>query len=148
MVAHAGEAAGPESIWDAVRDLNVERIGHGLAASSDIKLMEYILKRGITIEACPVSNIRTKVVPSMERHPIRTFLGRGLEVTVSTDDPTLFDTDMNNEYLQLHRRLNFTVPELFKLSLNAVDSSFLPEKRRINMRKAFIKEYERLRARA
>ena len=148
LVAHAGEAAGPESIWDAVRDLNVERIGHGLAASSDIKLMEYILKRGITIEACPVSNIRTKVVPSMERHPIRTFLGRGLEVTVSTDDPTLFDTDMNNEYLQLHRRLNFTVPELFKLSLNAVDSSFLPEKRRINMRKAFIKEYERLRARA
>lgn len=144
LVAHAGEAAGPESIWEAVRYLDVEHIGHGVAASSDLKLTEYLLERGVTIETCPISNVRTGVVSSLESHPIRTFLERGLEVTVSTDDPSMFGTDMNNEYLQLHRMLNFTLPELFRLSLNAVDSSFLPEERRINMRESFTKEYQRL----
>jgi adenosine deaminase len=80
----------------------------------------------------------------MKRHPIRTFLEKGLKVTVSSDDPSMFGTDMNNEYLQLHQHLSFTIPELFKLSLNAVDSSFLPEKRKINMHESFIKEFERL----
>ncbi len=144
LVAHAGEAAGPESIWDAVRYLNVERIGHGVAASRDPELMKYLLERGIAIEMCPVSNLRTGVVSSLQRHPIRNFLERGLMVTVSTDDPSMFNTDMNNEYLQLHRRLNFTIPELFKLSLNAVDSSFVPRERRIKMRESFIKEYQHL----
>jgi len=144
LVAHAGEAAGPESIWEAVKYLNVERIGHGVAASRDPELMNFLLKRGITIEMCPISNLRTRVVSSLKRHPIRTFLERGLMVTVSTDDPSMFNTDMNNEYLQLHRNLNFTIPELFKLSLNAIDSSFLPERRRINMRESFAKEYQRM----
>ncbi len=144
LVAHAGEAAGSRSIWEAVTDLNVEHIGHGVAASSDPKLMDYLLERGITVEMCPVSNVRTGVVSSLERHPIRTFFERNFKVTVNTDDPSMFGTDMNNEYLELHRRLNFTIPELFKLSLNAVDSSFLPQEQRIDMRESFIKEYQRL----
>jgi len=144
LVAHAGEAAGPESILEAIKYLNVERIGHGVAASRDPKLMNYLEKRGITIEMCPVSNLRTRVVSSMKRHPIRTFMEKGLVVTVSTDDPSMFNTDMNNEYLQLHRHLNFTIPELFNLSLNAVDSSFLPEEKKVKMRESFVKEYERL----
>jgi adenosine deaminase len=144
LVAHAGEAAGPESIWEAVRYLNVERIGHGVAASRDPELMNYLLKRDITIEMCPISNLKTRVVSSLKRHPIRTFLEKGLKVTVSTDDPSMFNTDMDNEYLQLHRNLNFTIPELFKLSLNAIDSSFLPEKRKIKMRESLIKEFKRL----
>jgi len=144
LVAHAGEAAGPESIWEAVRYLDVERIGHGLAASQDPELMSFLLERGITIEMCPVSNLRTRVVSSLKRHPIRTFMEKGLKVTVSTDDPSMFNTDMNNEYLQLHRHLKFTVPELLKLSLNAVESSFLSEERKISMHESFMKEYQRL----
>ncbi len=140
LVAHAGEAAGPQSIWDAVRYLNVEHIGHGLAASSDPRLLDYLFERGITIEMCPTSNIKTGVVPSLHRHPIKTFLKRGLTITVSTDDPSMFGTDMNNEYLQLHRRLNFTIPELFRLSLNAIDSSFLPENQKTKMRESFKQE--------
>jgi adenosine deaminase len=142
LVAHAGEAAGSKSIWEAVKFLSVEHIGHGVAAAKDPRLMDYLLEQGVTIETCPVSNVRTGAVPSLRRHPIRTFLDRGLMVTVNSDDPSMFNTDMNNEYLQLHDRLNFTIPELFKLSLNAVDSSFLPEKHRINMRESFIKEYQ------
>lgn len=144
MVAHAGEAAGPESIWDAVKYLNVEHIGHGVAASLDPKLMSYLEDHEITIEACPVSNLRTGAVSSLQRHPIRTFFERGLSVTVSTDDPSMFGTDMNNEYLQLHKNLKFTIPELFRLSLSAVDSSFLPKENRFNMHESFIEEYQHL----
>jgi len=142
--AHAGEAAGSESIWDAVKHLKVEHLGHGLAASTDPALINYLAKHDITIEMCPTSNIRTGVVSSLENHPIKAFLRRGLNVTVSTDDPSMFGTDMNNEYLQLHRRLGFTIPGLFKLSSNAVDSSFLSEDRKISMRESFVKEYQRL----
>jgi adenosine deaminase len=144
LAAHAGEAAGAESVWDAVRVLGVERVGHGIAACNDARLMGYLLERGVTIEVCPTSNLKTGTVPSLERHPIRTFLERGLRVTVSTDDPSMFGTDMNNEYMQLNQRLNFTIPELFKLSLNAFDSSFVPEEARMDMRESFIKEYGRL----
>jgi len=144
LAVHAGEAAGPESIWEAVRYLDVEHIGHGVTAGSDPRLMGYLRERGIVIEMCPISNVRTGVVSSLESHPIKTFLDRGLKVTVNSDDPTMFGTDMNNEYLQLHRKLGFAIFELFKLSLNAVDSYFVPEKRRIRIRESFIKEYQRL----
>lgn len=144
LVAHAGEAAGAQSVWDAVKHLGVERVGHGLAASTDPELMNYLVKRGIAIEACPISNMRTGVISSLESHPIRTFMQQGLRVSVNSDDPSMFDTDMNNEYLQLYRRLNFTIPELFKLSLNAIDSSFISEEKKMKMHESFIKEYQRL----
>jgi adenosine deaminase len=144
LVAHAGEAAGPESVWQAIRHLKVEHVGHGVSASQDRKLMDYLSKRGIVVEACPVSNVRTGAVSSLHQHPIRTFIDGGIIVTVNTDDPSMFCTDMNNEYLQLHKSLGFTIPELFKLSLNAVASSFLPDERKTTMRKAFVKEYRHL----
>jgi adenosine deaminase len=144
LVAHAGEAAGADSIWGAVRDLEVERIGHGLSAITDPRLMDYLVARNTTVETCPTSNVRIGMIPSLERHPIRAFIERGLNVTVSTDDPAMFDTDMNNEYLQLYHRLNFTISELFKLSLNAVESSFGQQEQRIKMREAFLKKYQHL----
>jgi len=144
LVAHAGEAAGPESIWDAVKYLNIEHIGHGVTASLDPELVNYILKRDITIEMCPTSNLRTGVVPSLQKHPIRTFFDKGVRVTVNSDDPSMFNTNMNNEYLQLQRQLNFTVSELFQLSLKALDSSFLPITLKEQMHECFIEEYRRL----
>jgi len=142
LVAHAGEASGPESVWGAVRHLDVERIGHGTSAIRDPKLMDHLRDKGITVEVCPVSNVRTNVVPSIREHPIRAFYDHGIPVTVNSDDPSMFGTDMNNEYIQLHEQLGFTVPELFQISLNAVDSSFLPEKEKIDLRKTFIREYD------
>ncbi|UCD44087.1 MAG: adenosine deaminase [Candidatus Bathyarchaeota archaeon] len=142
LVAHAGEASGPESVWGAVRYLDVERIGHGTSAIRDPKLMDHLRDKEITVEACPVSNVRTNVVPSVRDHPIRTFYDHGISVTVNSDDPSMFGTDMNNEYIQLHEQLGFTVSELFQISLNAVDSSFLPEKEKNDLRKTFISEYD------
>ena len=141
LAAHAGEAAGPESVWGAVRHLGVERVGHALAARDDPRLMDYLKEGGVTIEACPVSNVRTGAIPTVGEHPIREFQSRGIRVTVNSDDPSMFETDMNNEYIQLHRHLGFTVQELFGLSLDAVDSSFLPEKERERLREAFVEEY-------
>ncbi len=144
LVAHAGGAAGIESVGGAVRGLGVERIGHGTVAAKDPELMRFIADRGVTIEACPVSNVRTGAVASVARHPIREFIDNGIRVTVNSDDPSMFGTDMNNEYVQLHRQLGFTVPELFQLSLNAVDSAFLPEKERATLRERFVDEYAAL----
>jgi len=144
LVAHAGEAAGPESIWDAINYLNVERIGHGVTARQDPKLIAYLRKRDIAVEMCPTSNLRTGVITSLQNHPIKTFFDKGVKVTVNTDDPSMFNTDMNNEYLQLHQQLNFTVSELFELTLNALDSSFLPETQKLQMHESFMKEYRRL----
>jgi len=144
LVAHAGEVTGADNVWETIRTLGVERIGHGLAASTDPSLIDYLLDHGITIEACPTSNVRTGAVRSLENHPIRNFFERGLRVTVNTDDPSMFGTDMNNEYLQLHQRLKFTISELFKLSLNGVDSSFLPEEKKKSMRESFTKKYQGL----
>jgi adenosine deaminase len=145
LVAHAGEAAGPKSVWDAVNYLGVEHIGHGIAAIHDPRLMNHLVEQGITVEMCPTSNVKTGVVPALERHPIRTFLKKGVNVTVSTDDPSMFGTNMNNEYHQLSLRLNFSISELFSLCLNAVNSCFLPKRQKINMRQSFIKEYHHIR---
>ncbi|MCW3990335.1 MAG: adenosine deaminase [Candidatus Bathyarchaeota archaeon] len=144
LVAHAGEAAGLESVWGAVKGLGVERIGHGTVAVKDPELIEFIAERNVTIEACPVSNVRTGAVASVADHPIREFIDNGIRVTVNSDDPPMFGTDMNNEYVQLHRQLGFTVPELFKLSLNAVDSAFLPEEDKAALRERFVDEYTAL----
>jgi adenosine deaminase len=88
--------------------------------------------------------VKTRVVSSIQHHPLKAFHDFGLTVTVNTDDPSMFGTDMNNEYLQLHNQLGFSVPELFKLSLNAVDSSFLPEESKSKMRESFLKIYHRM----
>ena len=144
LVAHAGEAAGPDSIWQAVTELEVERIGHAVTAVHEPKLMEHLKKRNIAIEACPTSNLRTQVVNTIKNHPIRVFHNLGLTVTVNTDDPSMFGTDMNNEYLQLHHQLGFSLHELFNLSLNAVNSSFLLEESKSKMRKSFMETFDRI----
>ena len=91
-----------------------------------------------------VSNLRTGVVPSIKEHPIREYFDQGLLVTVSSDDPSLFHTDMNNEYIQLHQQLSFTIPELFQISMNGVDAAFLDEGKKNQLRSSFLSEYRRI----
>ena len=144
LTVHAGEVCGPETIWEAIEHLGVERIGHGVTARQDPALVEYLLKRNISIEMCPVSNLKTKVVDSICNHPIRDFFDRGLNVTVNSDDPTMFGTNMNNEYHTLHDELGFSLLQLFRLSINAIESSFLPQERKDRLRKTFHEEFEKL----
>jgi len=124
--AHAGEAAGAESIWDAINYLQVERIGHGTRAQDDPKLVDYLAEREIPVELCPMSNIRTGVVDSISKHPVREYFERGLIVSVNTDDPKMFGTALDEEYASLERECGFTKEEIRKLILLSVQSSWLP----------------------
>jgi adenosine deaminase len=141
LVAHAGEAAGPGSIWDAITHLGVERIGHGVTAIGDSKLLDYMKEHQIAIEACPVSNVRTGVVETLTEHPIWEFYEKGLLVSVNSDDPSFFHTDMNNEFIQLNEHLGFSLGDLFWLTMNAVDSSFLSTEDKKELRKSVRDDY-------
>jgi adenosine deaminase len=92
-----------------------------------------------------VSNLRTGVVSSIVEHPIREFYDRGLIVTVNSDDPSLFNTTINNEYLQLHEHLNFTLEELFDLSLNAINTAFIDDSMKTKLLESFRSEYQSIR---
>jgi adenosine deaminase len=124
--AHAGEAAGPSSIWGALRALEVERIGHGTRAREDAALLEHLAQQQVPLEMCPLSNVRTAVVPSLDAHPIRDYVRQGLLVSVSTDDPKMFNNSLALEYELLERELGFTRDEIRSLILNGARSSWLP----------------------
>ncbi len=88
--AHAGEAAGPQSVWGAISRLHVDRIGHGTSAHEDPELLDYLAIHGIPLELCPTSNVRTGAVSAVKAHPIRHYFEHGLIVSVNTDDPKMF----------------------------------------------------------
>jgi adenosine deaminase len=136
--AHAGEAAGAQSIWGALRNLRVERIGHGTRAFEDEKLVEYLNQHQIPVEMCPISNVKTGVVPSIEAHPIRDYFERGLLVTVNTDDPKMFGNTLAEEYELLVQKLDFTTDDICELILNAIQATWLPESRKQQFRNAFL----------
>jgi len=98
VTIHAGEAAGPESIWAAIRDLGATRIGHGVRATEDETLLDFLGEHGIGIECNLTSNVQTSTVPDYASHPLRTFLERGLLATINTDDPGISGIDLAHEY--------------------------------------------------
>jgi adenosine deaminase len=128
--AHAGEAAGPESIWGAVKELKVERIGHGTTAIKDSRLLDYLEQHEIPMELCPISNLRTGVVSKLEEHPVKEYFKRGLIVTINTDDPKMFNTTLEKEYMALVEVLDFTLKDIKTLISNSFQSSWLPDKRK------------------
>ena len=128
--AHAGEAAGASSVWAAVRKLQVERIGHGTRAVEDPALLDALAERQIPVEMCPLSNVRTGVVASIEAHPIRQFFDRGLLVTVNTDDPKMFGNSLEMEYRLLQEVHGFTWAEIVQLHQNAIQGSWAGAERK------------------
>lgn len=98
ITVHAGEAAGPESIWQAIRELGAERIGHGVKAVQDPALMEFLAQHGIGIESCLTSNIQTSTVASLAQHPLKAFLNHGILATINTDDPAVQGIEIGHEY--------------------------------------------------
>jgi adenosine deaminase len=145
-VPHAGEVVGPESVWGALRVLGAERIGHGVRSVEDPALVEYLRQRQIPLEICPTSNLCLGVYPSYEAHPLRRLWEQGLYLTVNSDDPPMFNTDLVREYQVLADRLGFTATDLERLSLNALRASFLPASRQAALESAFRAEFARLRA--
>ncbi|MET9427700.1 adenosine deaminase [Streptomyces sp. NPDC003036] len=124
-VPHAGETTGPQTIWDALRELRAERIGHGTSAPQDHELLAYLAEHRIPLEVCPTSNIATRAVTDIDRHPIREMVAAGVLVTVNSDDPPMFGTDLNHEYAVAARLLELDERGIAELAKNAVEASFL-----------------------
>jgi adenosine deaminase len=138
--AHAGEAAGAESIWSAIKLLLVERIGHGTRANEDPSLVACLAEKQIPLEMCPMSNVRTGVVNQLSNHPIRKYFEQGLAVTVNTDDPTMFNTSLAKEYQSLVQECGFSRREICGLVLAAIESSWASPDRKQSLRQEFTKD--------
>ncbi|WP_234411171.1 adenosine deaminase [Nocardioides terrigena] len=126
-VPHAGETTGPETVWDAVRLLGAERIGHGTSSAADPELLEHLADAGIVLEVCPTSNIATRAVATMDEHPLRTFVEAGVPVTINSDDPPMFGTTLNGEYGVAADLLGLDEDGVADLARSAVRASFAPE---------------------
>ncbi len=127
LTNHAGETTGPEAIWEALA-IGSERIGHALSAIQDENLLQELKVRSTTgLELNPTSNVRTGVCPSFAAHPLRQYFDRGLLVTLNSDDPAFFGSDLANEFLLAHTEQGFTREELRHLAANSIRASFLPE---------------------
>jgi aminodeoxyfutalosine deaminase len=126
-VPHAGESTGPQTVWDAIRVLGAERIGHGTSAAQDPKLLEHLAKHGIPLEVCPSSNVATRAVASLDEHPIQAFLDAGVTVTVNSDDPSMFGTSLNQEYEIAARLLDLDAAGVAELARAGVRASFAPD---------------------
>ncbi len=137
-VPHAGETTGAQTVWDAVRLLGAERIGHGVSAVGDPELLAHLARHGIPLEVCPTSNVATRAVASLDAHPLRTFVEAGVLVTINSDDPPMFGTDLNAEYAVAAELLDLDEAGVARLAQSAVVASFAPD----DVKRALIAEIE------
>jgi len=131
---HAGEIGGPELVREAIEILGAERIGHGIGVMRDERTMDFLAARGIPLEVCPTSNLRTGALARQlgletagyDQHPLASFFRRGLPVTLSSDDPAMFETTVSDEYLHAHR-MGLNAVDLVQLAEASFRHAFLPE---------------------
>lgn len=143
-VPHAGEISGPNSVWTAIKLLNAERIGHGVHSIEDPDLIEYLKTKAIPLEVCPTSNICLKVYPDYAHHPLRQLWDASLLLTIGSDDPPMFGTDLNHEYQVLVEDFGFSQVELEQISLNGVRASFLSQGEKQQLIQEFKEEFKRI----
>ncbi len=125
VTAHAGEAAGPSSVRDAVRRYGAHRIGHGTRAAEDTGLLRRLADAGVVLEVCPSSNVALGVVASVAEHPVRHFLDAGVPCVVATDDPTLFATSLSREYQRLRDEAGLADDELRRMARRSFEAAFV-----------------------
>jgi aminodeoxyfutalosine deaminase len=136
LTAHAGESAGPESVWGAL-NLKAERIGHGLTAEQDPELIEELAESQVPIEICVTSNVRTGCCTELAQHPVRRYFDQGLMLTLNSDDPAMFRTSLAEEYGLVQETFGFTDEHLRELARNSFEASFLPPEKKIEFLNLF-----------
>ena len=127
VTVHAGESAGPESIWQAILGLGAERIGHAVRALDDLALIDYLKENGIGVEANLTSNVQTSTVKNYASHPLRRFLDAGIKATINTDDPGISGIDLRHEYEIAAPAAGLSTNQIHQAQRNAVEVSFLSE---------------------
>jgi len=126
-VPHAGETTGPETVWDAIRLLGAERIGHGTSSAADPVLLAHLAEHGIPLEVCPSSNVATRAVATLAEHPLPAFVEAGVTVTINSDDPPMFSTSLNQEYEIAADLLSLDEAGVADLARAAVTASYAPD---------------------
>lgn len=124
LCAHAGEWAGPDSMRGAMDILGATRLGHGTAVRHDASLLDELCARGVMLDMCPISNVRTKSIEHIHEHPIPACLDAGVPVSLNSDDPTLFQTSILGEYETLHQDFGVSVERLARIGPDAMAWSF------------------------
>jgi len=130
VVCHAGEEGPAEYVWEAIDLLEAERIDHGVASIHDEMLMEELRDREIPLTVCPLSNLKLKVVNDLKQVPVKTFLEKGILVTLNSDDPSYFGGYVNDNYLQTAEALNLSRNDIYTLAKNSFLASFITENER------------------
>ena len=129
-VPHAGEGDGPASVWAAIRDLHAQRIGHGVRSVEDPELVRVLVDRRVPLDVCPSSNVCTRLYPSLEVHPVKQLMDAGVVVTLNTDDPHMFETDLDEEYRRVAHTFGLDIPAVAALVRNGVDAALVPPDRK------------------
>jgi adenosine deaminase len=135
--AHAGESAGPSSIWGAIRALRVDRIGHATRAIEDAALVRHLAEQRIPLELCPLSNLRTGVVASVANHPLRKYFDAGIPVSLNTDDPLFFGNTLVDEMVAAQQVHRFTRDDIKRLVISAIETSWLTADTKAGLLKEF-----------
>ncbi len=136
LTAHAGESAGPESIWGAL-NLHAERIGHGLTAAQDPELVEELARQQVPVEICLTSNLRTGCCKSLSEHPLRSYFDRGIMIILNSDDPAMFGTSLVREYQIAQEQFGFNDEHLREIARNSFEASFLPAEKKLSFLNLF-----------
>jgi adenosine deaminase len=127
VTIHAGEAAGPQSVWDAIQILGAERIGHGFRSVEDSTLVEYLVKHGIGLESCPTSNLHISAVKSYAAHPIRQLADDGVKFCLNTDDPGISAIDIAHEYNAAATAVGLSPDQMHQAQVNGLEMAFLSD---------------------
>ena len=128
--AHAGEASGPQSVWDTLKHLRPTRIGHGVRSSEDDALLDVLKAQHIHLEVCPTSNIQTNMYESYADHPIDMLYKRGISLSVNTDTRTITPITLTQEYEQLHTAFGWGKEQFLQCDLAALQAAFLSEEKK------------------
>jgi aminodeoxyfutalosine deaminase len=128
VIPHAGETAGPASIWEAIRLLGAERVGHGVRAIEDPALVTYLADHALPLEVNVTSNLRLGVYPDLASHPLPRLLAAGVPITINSDDPVLFNTTLGDEYALLAGPFGFDAQTIDEIALNGIRYACLPER--------------------
>lgn len=136
ITVHAGEFAGPSSIWTSIYQLGAHRLGHGIRAVEDPELLHYLREHSVTLEICPSSNLRLGLVNALGTHPLKKLMAAGVQVTINSDDPVLLSTDLSRELHLVADALQLNLDEITELLQTAARAAFLPDDARTNLEQA------------
>lgn len=137
ITVHAGEAAGAGSVYAAIYDLHAMRIGHGIRSIESSEIIDTLYRNKIALEVCPTSNLQTGAVMGLTVHPLADLLNLRLRVTINTDDPSVSDTTLTDEYVVAVEAIGLKREQIFRSLRNGVEAAFLPEDERPQLRENF-----------